>query len=44
MLGRKGSIITGLVIMTLGKIIQTASFDLGQYIAGRVVAGLGNGL
>ena len=42
-LGRKGTIIVGLVLETVGKIIQVSSFSLGQYIAGRVVAGMGNG-
>lgn len=42
-LGRKGTIILGLVLETIGKIIQATSFSLGQYIAGRFVAGVGNG-
>lgn len=42
-LGRKGTIILGLSLETLGKIIQVSSFSLGQYIAGRVIAGVGNG-
>ena len=42
-LGRKGSIIAGLVIEMTGKIIQTSSFSFGQLIAGRVIAGVGNG-
>lgn len=29
--------------MIIGKVIQASSFSLGQYIAGRVVAGFGNG-
>jgi len=43
MLGRRGSIIFGLCVMIIGKVIQASSFSLGQYIAGRVVAGFGNG-
>ncbi|KAI6824878.1 sugar porter family MFS transporter [Hortaea werneckii] len=43
LLGRKGSVMFGLAVMNIGKIIQVCSFDLGQYIAGRVIAGLGNG-
>jgi MFS family permease len=42
-LGRKGTIILGLTMETIGKLIQVSSFSLGQYIAGRVVAGVGNG-
>ena len=42
-LGRKGSIILGLVVETIGKIIQIATFSTGQYMAGRVIAGIGNG-
>ena len=42
-LGRKRTIILGLVLETIGKIIQASSFGLGQYIAGRVIAGVGNG-
>jgi MFS family permease len=42
-LGRKGCIIAGLSIEVVGKIIQCSSFTLGQYIAGRVIAGVGNG-
>jgi MFS family permease len=42
-LGRKGCIITGLSIEIVGKLIQCSSFSLGQYIAGRVIAGVGNG-
>ncbi len=42
-LGRKGSIIAGLIIETIGKIIQATTFTPGQYIAGRVIAGIGNG-
>lgn len=42
-LGRKGTITLGLVLMTMGKIVQVSSFSLGQYIAGRFLAGFGNG-
>ena len=42
-LGRKGTIILGLVFETIGKIIQASSFGMAQYIAGRFVAGMGNG-
>lgn len=42
-LGRKGCIIVGLAVEIVGKLIQCTSFTLGQYIAGRVVSGVGNG-
>lgn len=42
-LGRRGSALLGLVLEAVGKIIQTSSFSLAQYIAGRVIAGVGNG-
>ena len=42
-LGRKGTIMLGLSLEIVGKIIQCSSFTMGQYIAGRLVAGMGNG-
>lgn len=42
-LGRKGSIIVGLTIEALGKIVQVSTFSIGQYMAGRIIAGVGNG-
>jgi predicted MFS family arabinose efflux permease len=42
-LGRKGSIVTGLVLEILGRVVQTSAFSFGQYTAGRFIAGLGNG-
>lgn len=41
--GRRGSALVGLGLEVVGKIIQTSSFSMGQYIAGRVIAGVGNG-
>ena len=43
LLGRKGCIITGLSIEIVGKLVQCTAFTLGQYVAGRVIAGVGNG-
>ena len=43
LLGRKYCIVVGLGVEIVGKIIQCSSFTLGQYIAGRVVSGVGNG-
>jgi MFS family permease len=42
-LGRKGSIVCGLVLEIAGRVVQAATFGPWQYIAGRFVAGLGNG-
>lgn len=42
-LGRRGCIQAGIVIELIGKIIQASSFGVGQYVAGRVIAGVGNG-
>ena len=42
-LGRKGSILVGLGWEIVGKVIQVSNFSIGQYIAGRVIAGIGNG-
>jgi len=42
-LGRKRTITMGLVIMTIGKLVQVTSFGIGQYVAGRFLAGFGNG-
>jgi MFS family permease len=43
-LGRKNTILVGTTIMAIGAILQTASYSLGQMMAGRIIAGLGNGL
>ena len=42
-LGRKQTIILGLVLMAIGKIIQCSSYSFGQLVAGRFIAGFGNG-
>jgi len=42
-LGRKKILMIGIVTMAIGKIIQCSSYGIGQYIAGRVIAGIGNG-
>ncbi|KAI9732885.1 MAG: hypothetical protein M1834_003825 [Cirrosporium novae-zelandiae] len=43
-LGRKKTILLGTTIMTIGAIIQISAFSVGQMIAGRIIAGIGNGL
>nr|SIP56007.1 putative Sugar Porter [Yarrowia alimentaria] len=42
-LGRRRMIFWGSIIMTIGAILQCASYSLGQFITGRVVSGIGNG-
>ncbi|KAG8630186.1 hypothetical protein KVT40_001805 [Elsinoe batatas] len=42
-LGRRGTLMLGITILGIGKIIQAASYSYPQYIVGRFVAGLGNG-
>lgn len=42
-LGRRGSILVGCIVEAIGKLIQVTSFGIGQYMAGRVIAGIGNG-
>lgn len=43
-LGRRWSIIYGCIILSIGAVIQTVAYGVPQLIAGRIVAGLGNGL
>ncbi|KAB8283183.1 LOW QUALITY PROTEIN: general substrate transporter [Yarrowia lipolytica] len=42
-LGRRYIIFYGSIIMTIGAILQCASYSLGQFITGRVISGIGNG-
>lgn len=41
--GRRRMLLAGISILILGKIIQASSYSLGQFVAGRVLAGFGNG-
>ncbi|KAK4505965.1 hypothetical protein PRZ48_003930 [Zasmidium cellare] len=41
--GRKSLMFVGLVLLLIGQIIQATSFAWGQFLAGRFIAGLGNG-
>ena len=43
LLGRKHTIMLGLVLMAIGKVIQASSYSYGQLVAGRFIAGFGNG-
>ncbi|KAI9727370.1 MAG: hypothetical protein M1834_008441 [Cirrosporium novae-zelandiae] len=43
-LGRKKPIIIGTILVIIGAVLQTASFERVQFIIGRIVAGLGTGL
>lgn len=43
-LGRRKTIFLGTCIMVVGAILQASSYQLAQFIIGRIVTGLGNGL
>lgn len=43
-IGRRSSIFLGASIMTVGAVIMATSFSLGQFTAGRIVTGIGNGI
>ncbi|KAK9351489.1 general substrate transporter [Lipomyces doorenjongii] len=42
-LGRRKTIFGGSIIMIIGTAIQCSAFSLAQFIAGRIITGLGNG-
>lgn len=42
--GRRKSVLIGTTIMSVGAILQVASYSVPQMIVGRIVAGLGNGI
>jgi MFS family permease len=44
MLGRRRTIFLGTSIMVVGAILQTTSYSLPQFIVGRIITGMGNGL
>lgn len=39
--GRKKSILTGIIILTIGVILQSASQNIGMFLAGRAILGFG---
>lgn len=43
-LGRRRTIFLGTSIMVIGAILQCSSYSLAQFIVGRLVTGIGNGL
>jgi MFS family permease len=43
-LGRRRTIFLGTSIMVIGAILQASSYQLAQFIVGRLVTGFGNGL
>lgn len=43
-LGRRKTIFFGSIIMTVGALLQCTSYDLPQFIVGRIVTGWGNGM
>ncbi|CAN6675159.1 probable glucose transporter Hxt5p [Trichomonascus vanleenenianus] len=43
-LGRRRAIFLGCMITIVGAILQTSTFTVAQFIVGRVIAGIGNGM
>lgn len=43
-LGRRKTIFYGSIIMTIGALLQCTSYQLPQFIVGRIVTGWGNGM
>lgn len=43
-LGRRWTIIVGCAILIVGAVVQAAATEISHLIAGRIVAGLGNGM
>ncbi|KAJ5757376.1 general substrate transporter [Penicillium nucicola] len=43
-LGRRNTVLLGTTVMSIGALLQASSYSLGQMMAGRVIAGIGNGL
>lgn len=43
-LGRKKTIIWGTIVMTVGAILQAASYNLPMMFVGRIISGIGNGI
>ncbi|KAG7449357.1 general substrate transporter [Guyanagaster necrorhizus] len=43
-LGRRRTMVLGAIIMTIGAILQTASFSYAQMVVARIITGVGNGL
>jgi MFS family permease len=43
-LGRKKCVLLGTTIMSIGAIIQIASYNVPEMIVGRIIAGIGNGI
>ena len=43
-LGRKKTILVGTTVMTIGAIVQISAYSVAQMIAGRIIAGIGNGI
>ncbi|KAF7290700.1 Hexose carrier protein [Mycena indigotica] len=42
-LGRKKTFLVGVVVMSLGALMQTSAYTVGQMIVARIITGLGNG-
>lgn len=42
-LGRRNTVLLGTIVMTVGALLQASSYSLGHMMAGRIIAGVGNG-
>lgn len=42
-LGRKNTVVVGTIVTSIDGLLQASSYSLGQMMAGRIIAGLGNG-
>ena len=42
-MGRRNMVLIGLVFLLIGEILQCSTFGWGQFVAGRFIAGIGNG-
>ena len=43
-MGRRKTVLIGTTIMTIGAVLQIASYSVTQMIVGRIIAGIGNGI
>ena len=43
-LGRRKTVLVGTSVMAIGALLQASSYSVGQMMAGRVIAGIGNGI
>jgi MFS family permease len=43
-LGRRKTVVIGMGMLVVGGVLQTAAFNLGTLIAGRIISGIGLGI